>query len=335
MTSLLKTRYSRLETGPCSARQILTIGLINNMPDEALRTTERQFADLVGASAGDIDIRLRVFALDRVPRSPGALGYLRARYEPASALLDTKIDALIITGAQPRAVRLSDEPYWRELTELIDWAKDNTRSTVFSCLAAHAGVLHLDGIERRPLPEKCFGVFAFTGRRDHPFVGKQGRPRLIPHSRYNGLLQSDLERAGYDILASSPVHGVDSFAKTAVSQFVFLQGHPEYDANSLAHEYRRDMGRYLRGDLERAPSIPAGYFNLEAEAELSALERRARDGQRQLLLQELSKIDALAPPQAEWRGAAVSFYRNWIGSIVASTFRKPVRARKAELSPLT
>ena len=120
--------------------------------------------------------------------------------------------------------------------------------------------------------------------------------------------------------------GVDSFAKTAVSQFVFLQGHPEYDANSLAHEYRRDMGRYLRGDLERAPSIPTGYFNFEAEAELSALERRAREGQRQPLLQELSTIDALAPPQAEWRGTAVSFYRNWIGSIVASTCRKPVDA---------
>jgi homoserine O-succinyltransferase/O-acetyltransferase len=212
------------------------------------------------------------------------------------------------------------------LTELIDWAKHNTRSTVFSCLAAHAGVLHLDGIERRPLPEKCFGVFAFTGQRDHPFVGKQGRPRLIPHSRYNGLLQSDLERAGYDILASSPVHGVDSFAKTSGSQFVFLQGHPEYDSSSLAREYRRDMGRYLRGDLERAPSIPIGYFTVGAEAKLSALERRARKGPCQLPLEELSTIDALAPPQAEWRDTAVSFYCNWVGSIVASTCRMPFDA---------
>ena len=37
------------------------------------------------------------------------------------------------------------------------------------------------------------------------------------------------------------------------SQFVFLQGHPEYDANSLAREYRRDMDRYMRGETEREP----------------------------------------------------------------------------------
>ena len=75
------------------------------------------------------------------------------------------LDALIITGAQPQADRLSNEPYWEELVEIIDWAKTNTASTILSCLAAHAGVLHLDGVERRPLPEKCTGVFGFEAER--------------------------------------------------------------------------------------------------------------------------------------------------------------------------
>ena len=111
---------------------------------------------------------------------------------PLSSAMDGELDALIITGAQPRAARLSDEPYWEELIELIDWAKEHTASTILSCLAAHAGVLYLDGVERRPLPEKCTGVFAFQAQRDHPLVGEQGRARLTPHSRYNSLLQSDL-----------------------------------------------------------------------------------------------------------------------------------------------
>src|SRR5438067_8140294 len=33
------------------------------------------------------------------------------------------------------------------LTRVLEWAEDHTHSTVLSCLAAHAGILHLDGIE--------------------------------------------------------------------------------------------------------------------------------------------------------------------------------------------
>jgi homoserine O-succinyltransferase len=217
-------------------RVSVAIGLINNMGDEALKSTERQFGSLVSEAAGDVDVSLRIFALKSTRRSSRALDYINARYEPASAAMDGDLDGLIITGAQPQADRLTDEPYWEELAELIDWAKLHTTSTILSCLAAHAGVLHLDGVERRPLPEKCTGVFASAAETTHPLVGKQGRMRRVPHSRYNGLLRSELEQAGYVILTSSPGCGVDSFVKSFGSQFVFLQGHPEYDANSLARE---------------------------------------------------------------------------------------------------
>ena len=288
------------------------------MGDEALKVTERQFGDLVNAGAGDIDVELRLFALEQTPRSPQALEYISARYEPATAAMDGGLDALIITGAQPRAACLGNEDYWDELTELIDWAKERTASTILSCLAAHVAVLHLDGVERRLLPEKCTGVFAFTAQRDHPFTGEQEGVRLIPHSRYNGLLRSDLERAGYQILTSSPAHGVDSFTKSFGSQFVFLQGHPEYAPNSLAREYRRDMARYLQCKTDKRPPRPKGYFAAEAEAELDALELRAQDHPDRLPIEELTKIETLAPSRAEWRDAAVSFYRNWIHMIMAS-----------------
>ena len=300
-------------------RRAVTVGLINNMGDAALKVTERQFTDLVSMSAGDIDVQFRLFALERTPRSPRALEYLSARYDPASAAMEGDLDALIITGAQPRTARLSEEPYWEELIELIDWAKEHTASTILSCLAAHAAVLHLDGLERRPLPEKCTGVFVFAAQPDHPFAGWQKRAGLIPHSRYNGLSRSDLERAGYDILTSSHTHGVDSFTKCFGSQFVFLQGHPEYDANSLAREYRRDLGRYLRRETDRRPPRPKGYFNAEAEAELDALELWAREEPGSLPTEDLSIIDALAPTEAQWRDAAISFYRNWINMIATST----------------
>jgi homoserine O-succinyltransferase len=303
---------STLRSQRAKERVGVAIGLINNMSDQALKITERQFGSLLSEAAGDIDVSIRIFALKSTRRSARALDYINARYEPASAATDGDLDGLIITGAQPQADRLSEEPYWGELVELIDWAKLNTTSTILSCLAAHAGVLHLDGVERRPLPEKCTGVFGFTAERTHPLVGKQGRVRLIPHSRYNGLLQSELEQAGYVVLTSSRTSGVDSFVKCFGSQFVFLQGHPEYDANSLAREYRRDMSQYLLGETDRLPARPKGYFGAQAEAKLSAMDCCTPEHRSQQQIQDLSIIDSLAPAETLWREAAVSFFRSWI-----------------------
>ena len=299
-------------------RVSVAIGLINNMGDKSLKSTERQFGSLVSEAAGDVDVTFRIFALKSTRRSSRALDYINARYEPASAAMDGDLDGLIITGAQPQADRLTDELYWEELAELIDWAKLHTTSTILSCLAAHAGVLHLDGVERRPLPEKCTGVFASAAETTHPLVGKQGRMRLVPHSRYNGLLRSELEQAGYAILTSSPGCGVDSFVKCFGSQFVFLQGHPEYDANSLAREYRRDMDRYLRGETEREPVMPRGYFGAKAETELRAMDRSAHRDRRRAQIEDISVIDALAPAEPAWREAAIAFYRSWL-EMVANT----------------
>ena len=306
---------------PSEERARIAVGLINNMGDQALKSTERQFNALVSEAAADIEVSFRIFALKSTPRSPRALDYINAHYEPPSAAMDGQLDALIITGAQPQADRLSEEPYWEELVELIEWAKINTASTILSCLAAHAGVLHLDGVERRPLPEKCTGVFAFAAETTHPLIGKQGRARLIPHSRCNGLLQSELEQAGYAILTSSRGCGVDSFLKCFGSQFVFLQGHPEYDANSLAREYRRDMDGYLHGETERKPSRPKGYFGAEAEAKLDAIERSAQEDRCRTQIKDLSIIDELAPAEAIWRKAAIAFYRSWIEMIANTDLR--------------
>jgi homoserine O-succinyltransferase len=322
---------TRSTTRPRSDRERVSvaIGLINNMGDEALKSTERQFRSLVSEAAGAMDVSFRIFALKSTRRSPRALDYINAHYELASAAMDGELDALIITGAQPQADRLSDEPYWEELAELIDWAKLHTTSTILSCLAAHAGVLHLDGVERRPLPEKCAGLFAAAAETIHPLSDEQGHVRLIPHSRYNGLSRSELEQAGYVILTSSPGCGVDSFVKSFGSQFVFLQGHPEYDANSLAREYRRDMDQYLRGETDRKPARPRDYFGAEADEELKAMERNAHEDRRRKQIKDISIIDALAPVEAKWREAAVGLFRSWLGMIANTNpgARAPLHAR--------
>ena len=46
----------------------IVIGLVNNMPDGALKTTERQFRELLCAAAGKMPLRLRIFSLPEALR---------------------------------------------------------------------------------------------------------------------------------------------------------------------------------------------------------------------------------------------------------------------------
>ena len=117
------------------------------------------------------------------------------------ALRRGRLDGLIVTGAEPRSARpATDEPYWDELTSAGRLGAGAHRiSTIWSCLAAHAAVLHLDGIERQPLPVKLFGVFACRGRRGASDVRRPGPGRRVPHSRCNDLPEG-LLAAGYQIL---------------------------------------------------------------------------------------------------------------------------------------
>src|SRR5215471_8783135 len=125
--------------------RFLEVGLVNNMPDAALESTERQFLELLNAAAHDIPVRLRLFSLPDVPRADAGRRHLDASYSGIAALWNSRLDGLIVTGTEPRAPSLADEPYWGSLAAVLDWARANTASTVWSCLAAHAAVLHIDG----------------------------------------------------------------------------------------------------------------------------------------------------------------------------------------------
>src|SRR5689334_7044791 len=131
----------------------LDIGLVNNMPDAALDATERQFRALLAAAADGLDVRLTMYTLPEVPRTDFGRKQV-SNYATLETLWTRRHDGLIVTGTEPRASDLKDEPFWGSLTKVLEWAEDHTYSTILSCLAAHAGILHLDGIVRRPLGDK-------------------------------------------------------------------------------------------------------------------------------------------------------------------------------------
>jgi homoserine O-succinyltransferase len=291
--------------------QCLEIGLVNNMPDSALAGTERQFLSLLEAASGNLVVRLTFYALPDVPRSDAGRRYMSS-YCVVDALWDRPLDGLIITGTEPHAADLTEEPYWMSLTQLLQWAEHNTFSTICSCLAAHAAVLHIDGIERRRLDVKRFGVFDCECVTDHPLTTGAPRRWHMPHSRWNELPEDALKASGYCVLTRSEAAGVDAFVKQRKSLFVFFQGHPEYGAVTLLREYRRDIQRFLRRESDTYPPMPQGYFDHETLAALSALRERALAHRAQEVMADFPDALAAGTVANTWSLDAARLYRNWL-----------------------
>ena len=293
----------------------ITIGLVNNMADGALKRTERQFRRLLAGGIDGTNVQLRLFALAEIPRSEQAREYLAGTYAGMDQLMCSRLDALVITGAEPKTARIEDEVYWRSLIGLFEWAAANTISTFASCLAAQAAALHFDGIERRRLPTKCCGVFEHAKAAQHPLM--RGKPARWPvaHSRWHELPEARLTDAGYAILSRSEHAGVNLFAKERNSLFVFAQGHPEYEPDTLLKEYQRDVSRYLSGERANYPSIPEGCLNAASEAELASFRNLAEAHRSPDLM---AAFPTLTPDHdhVDCSGGTARLFRNWLRFII-------------------
>jgi len=297
------------------ARGSLVIGLVNNMPDAALETTQRQFTELLTAASSRYDVRLRLFSFPELIRSEAGRAYVAEHYEPIDELWRGEFDGLIVTGAEPRTAALPNEIYWPSLTRLIDFANASATPTVWSCLAAHAAVLYLDGIQRRPLPEKITGVFRCNRMGASRLVVGLPSSWCVPHSRLNTLDPAPLVAAGYEIASLSDEGGVDTFLRRKPALFVFFQGHPEYDAGALFREYRRDVGRFLTGTMERYPEMPRGYFDDATARSFTAFRARAECQPSPELLTDFPEENLRDKLTRNWADVALRLYRNWLTAI--------------------
>jgi len=286
----------------------LHIGLVNNMPDSSLEATERQFRSLLCEAADGATVYLSLFAIPEIPRSDQARRRIGSSYACVSQAPDSHLDGLIVTGAEPAVPNLSDEPFWPRLARLIDWAQHGAYSSIWSCLAAHAAVLRLDGITRRRLPDKFFGVFECAKVCEHGFTAGIPERFFTPHSRWNTIPHDLLTLHGYRVLTRLQDGSADSFIKEGDSLLVFLQGHLEYDEASLLLEYRRDIRRFLRRERDAYPAIPHGYFDSHAEADWTLRRNLALAGCGEQALPDFPAIRVHRP----WRSEAVRFYRNWL-----------------------
>ena len=124
------------------------------------------------------------------------------------------------------------------------------------------------------------------------------------------------------MLTRSEDAGVDTFVKQRRSLFVFFQGHPEYESHSLLLEYRRDVGRFLRGERDSYPSMPLGYFDRNMVDALITLRKRALSDRREELFEDFPTALAAGKVTSPWRSTAVQLYRNWLSYISAEKERR-------------
>jgi homoserine O-succinyltransferase len=306
-------------------KTMLHIGLVNNMADAAMCATEHQFLRLLEAAAGDIQVRFTLYALPEVERKPAGQRRVDSFYFGIEQLWEQPPeqcpDGLIVTGREPRTSDLRDEAYWPSFKRVLEWTQDHARSAVWSCLAAHAAVLALDGIERVRSQHKHFGIFTCEQAARHALLAG-APPRLRnPHSRWNGVSADQLAVKGYQVLTRTSDGGVDTFVKQDSGLFVFFQGHPEYESETLMGEYRRDVGRYLRGEMETYPLLPRDYFDESTEQSLRMIEAKARASRQEKLTGDVSAVLDSVRILNTWRSTAVLIYRNWLEHLCAQKRR--------------
>jgi homoserine O-succinyltransferase len=296
----------------------IRVALINNMPDAALEDTELQFFDLLDAASENLPVVVKLFSLSGVPRADRGMRHLNSFYSELEELWNTPFDALIMTGTEPKCADLREEPYWATLTQVLDWAEENTESTILSCLAAHAGVLHSDGIDRHRLDDKRFGVFEFPKLLNHQLTAGGGERVRFPHSRWNEVRADALAAHGYQVLTGSAEAGVDLFVKQKKkSLFVHFQGHPEYGAETLFKEYRRDIRRFLHGERQDYPSMPNGCFDEESICLLRSFQRFVGSERREELIEGFPEAIVVRTLRRTWQSSATGIYANWLRCLLS------------------
>lgn len=305
------------------------VAVVNNTSDRALAATEAQFLALLRSAAAEKELQVKLCTCSSIVRAVPPRTSSGRPYADVTSLFSSRVDALIVTGMEPSTSELPDEPVWQSLTRLIDWVDHEAIPSIWSCLAAHTAVLRLDGVERTRHPTKISDILCCEGvANKHPLMSGLPPQWWIPHSRYYGLPEAALAANGYRVLSRTADDGVDVFIRNGRVPFVFFQGHPEYEHDSLLKEYKRDLRRYFRGKRDEYPIAPASYFTPETALILARMRMLALHTARDpRMLDQILAIASTGAAPVRWDEVATRIYANWMASFGLDTGRDHAFAR--------
>jgi len=295
----------------------LHIGLLNMMPDAALLATEQQFIRLLGGANQVVQIYVHPFTVPGLAPAPEVQDYIERHHEPFERLRAEGLDGLIVSGANVTSRTPDLEAFWEPLREVMAWAQEHVTSVLCSCLATHSLAQLFHGVRRRPLLNKRWGVFRHrTVAPNHPLLQGANTSFDVPHSRWDEITSRQMEGVGIRVLIESLEGDFHLGTSADGIRLVYFQGHPEYHTTSLLEEYKREVGRYLAGELHTIPPQPDNYFPPMAA-------RIARDYLEDAIAAQAAGATAPTFPEAHigpllentWTDTGKTIFNNWLGLI--------------------
>ena len=213
-----------------------------------------------------------------------AANHLDTFYTVFDEVKDRKFDGMIITGAPLDYTAFEDVSYWDEICKIMEWSKTHVHCTLHMCWGVYAGLHYHYGINKIDLPEKLSGIYKhYVLKKNSPLFRGFDDVFMAPQSRAMTVAREDIEKIPeLELLAYSDEAGV-TMLKTKDSRQFFMTCHPEYDSDTLAKEYYRDLDKGMN------PKVPVNYFPDD---------------------------DPNKKPVVNWRSTGQLFFSNWLNYYV-------------------
>ncbi|BEG63548.1 homoserine O-acetyltransferase MetA [Coprobacter fastidiosus] len=258
----------------------LRIVILNLMPLKI--TTETDLIRLLSNTPLQIEVDFLKISGHISKNTP--VEHMMTFYKDFSTLRNENYDGMIITGAPVEQMPFEEVDYWKEVSEIFDWARTHVTSTLYICWAAQAGLYHFYGVPKYPLPQKMFGIFKHkVYDHQNPIFRGFDDEFYVPHSRHTEVRKSDIEKVPeLTLLSESEESGVYMVMARGGREF-FITGHSEYSPYTLDTEYRRDLDKGLPIEM------PLNYYR---------------------------NNDPKEGPLVRWRGHANLLFSNWLNYFV-------------------
>lgn len=258
----------------------LKIAILNLMPIKI--TTETDFVRILSNTPLQVELEFMKIKSHTSKNAP--IEHMQAFYRNFEDMRNDKYDGFIITGAPLEQMEYEEVSYWKDLQEVMDWARRHVTSTLYICWAAFAGLYHFYGVQKQATPEKVFGVFKHHATDPTlPIFRGFDDEFYVPHSRHITLPEDQItSHSELKIISVSEDAGIHAIMAREGREF-FITGHSEYAPLTLDTEYRRDLAKNL------PIKMPKNYYK---------------------------NNDINEKPLVRWRASANLLFSNWLNYYV-------------------
>ncbi|WP_163933305.1 homoserine O-succinyltransferase [Paraferrimonas sp. SM1919] len=240
-----ETRAANQEIRP------MKVLILNLMPNKI--ETETQLLRMLSNSPLQVDVELLRIHDKQSKHTP--CDHMNAFYRDFKDIRERNYDGLIVTGAPLGQIDFTEVSYWDKIQDIFNWSQQHCTSVLYLCWAAHAAFYHFYGLNREVREQKRSGVYLHQKSDSNaPLLRGFDDEFYAPHSRFAEMNLEELElHPELEVLASSEQVGA-YLVLSKDNRNLFVMGHPEYDKDTLAQEYHRDVQAGIN------PDIPVNYF---------------------------------------------------------------------------